>query len=319
MSMNRYPKSLTRHLSVIAPAKINMHLEVLGLRSDGFHELAMMMQSIDLADRIILTATKNTEIHLSCDDSNLSLGEDNLIIRAARLLREQSGFKGNGATIHLEKKIPIGAGLAGGSSDAAATLKGLNELWGLQLSREELCELSAELGSDVPFCLMGGSQLCFGRGEKLEPTLMKNSSMAVLLVKDSSVSVSTPWAYGRFRDLYGKNYLSGENEFEKRRQALRSRDWLRSLNEGNSQPLRNDLQQVVSAEVSSVRKSLQLLAELPACITAAMSGSGPSCFALFPSLELAKSAIEQNGEKFLAAGLNSWCCSLISYGAKLDK
>ena len=108
-------------ITVAAPAKVNLHLEVLGLRPDGFHELAMVMQSIDLADRLTFRNRTDAQIELSCDDPSLSLGDDNLIVRAARLLRDRSGFSELGASIGLSKRIPIGAGLAGGSSDGAAT------------------------------------------------------------------------------------------------------------------------------------------------------------------------------------------------------
>ena len=111
-------------ITVTAPAKVNLHLEVLGLRDDGFHELAMVMQSIDLADRLTFTASSDARLTLSCDDPSLSVGEDNLVLRAAQLLRSRSGFPELGAAIHLEKQIPIGAGLAGGSSDGAAALLG---------------------------------------------------------------------------------------------------------------------------------------------------------------------------------------------------
>ena len=113
-------------ITVTAPAKVNLHLEVLGLRSDGFHELAMVMQSIELADRLSFQNTADAQLSLTCDDASLSVGDDNLILRAAQLLRDRSGFSELGASIHLEKRIPIGAGLAGGSSDGAAALVGLN-------------------------------------------------------------------------------------------------------------------------------------------------------------------------------------------------
>ena len=114
-----------------APAKVNLHLEVLGIRPDGFHELAMVMQSIDLADRLSFRTTADAALTLTCDDPSLSLGDDNLVMRAAQLLRSRSGFNELGAAMHLEKRIPIGAGLAGGSSDGAAALVGLNALSGV--------------------------------------------------------------------------------------------------------------------------------------------------------------------------------------------
>ena len=179
-------------ITVSAPAKVNLHLEVLGLRADGFHELAMVMQSIDLADRLVLQNTADAQLRLSCDDDSLSVQEDNLVLRAARLLRDRSGFSELGAAIHLEKRIPIGAGLAGGSSDGAAALVGLNALWGLGYSVADLEMMAAALGSDMPFCVAGGCQLCFGRGEVLEPVASASKALSVLLVKDPSVSVCTP-------------------------------------------------------------------------------------------------------------------------------
>ncbi len=229
-------------ITVTAPAKVNLHLEVLGLRSDGFHELAMVMQSIDLADRLSFQNTADAQLSLTCDDASLSVGDDNLILRAAQLLRDRSGFSELGASIHLEKRIPIGAGLAGGSSDGAAALVGLNALWGLGHSPADLERMAADLGSDMPFCVAGGCQLCFGRGEQLEAVPPTPQPLAVLLVKDPTVSVSTPWAYKRCRELNQSRYLADEAAFEQRRQALRSVDWLQPLRSELPPPLRNDLQ-----------------------------------------------------------------------------
>jgi 4-diphosphocytidyl-2-C-methyl-D-erythritol kinase len=196
-------------LTVTAPAKVNLHLEVLGLRSDGFHELAMVMQSIDLADSLQFTNTADAQITLRCDDSSLSTGADNLVLKAAELLRARSGFNELGVSMYLEKRIPIGAGLAGGSSDGAAALVGLNALWGLGYTAEALESMAAELGSDMPFCVAGGTQLCFGRGELLEPVPPTAEGLAVLLVKDPLVSVSTPWAYQRCKERRGTGLPAG--------------------------------------------------------------------------------------------------------------
>ena len=220
---------MTAPVCVSAPAKINLHLEVLGLRGDGFHELAMVMQSIDLADQLDCENTADASLTLSCDRPELSCGEDNLILRAARLLRERSGFAELGARMHLHKRIPIGAGLAGGSSDGAAALVALNTLWGLGLSVAQLETLAAELGSDMPFCIAGGTQLCFGRGERLEVLPAVSAPMGVVLVKDPSISVSTPWAYGECKRQRRDHYLEGEPAFERRREALRTSSWLQPL------------------------------------------------------------------------------------------
>ena len=305
-------------ITVTAPAKVNLHLEVLGLRPDGFHELAMVMQSIDLADRLSFRNRADAQVVLSCDDPSLSLGEDNLIVRAARLLRDRSGFSELGATIDLTKRIPIGAGLAGGSSDGAATLVGLNELWGLGHSRQQLEAFAAELGSDMPFCVSGGRQLCFGRGERLEPCATGHTPLAVLLVKDPTVSVSTPWAYKRCRELNGPTYLKGEEAFEQRREVLRSARWLKQLAADCPPPLRNDLQPVVEPETKAVQQALKLLHRLPSPLAVAMSGSGPSCFALMPSMDACEQARDQLAEAFASAGLRAWCCALQPDGVTIQ-
>ena len=146
--MSKLPKT---KISVKSPAKINLHLEIIGKREDGFHELAMIMQNIDLSDYIEFEDNNTGEIELKTDCKNLSLKEDNLIIKAANYIKEISKNRKLGASIFLKKNIPIGAGLAGGSSNAAATLIGLNKLWNLNLNYETILSLSAKLGSDVPF------------------------------------------------------------------------------------------------------------------------------------------------------------------------
>ena len=307
---------MTAPVCVSAPAKINLHLEVLGLRNDGFHELAMVMQSIDLADQLECENTADGSLSLSCDQPGLSCGDDNLIIRAARLLRERSGFGELGARMHLRKRIPIGAGLAGGSSDGAAALVALNTLWGLGLNLSGLETLAAELGSDMPFCLAGGTQLCFGRGERLERLPAVSVPMGVVLVKDPSISVSTPWAYGECKRQRFHQYLEGESAFEQRRQALRGSAWLHPLRAESAPPLRNDLQEVVAPQNSSVRKALEILDASPGQLRAAMSGSGPSCFALFPDLTAAEQARQRSADVFEAEGLQSWSCSLLPHGIR---
>ena len=306
-------------LCVRAPAKINLHLEVLGLRPDGFHELAMVMQSIDLADSLRMRPTADGQISLQCDRADLPTNSSNLVVKAAEMLRARSGFAELGAQIVLEKRIPIGAGLAGGSSNGAAALLGLNELWGLGFKSHQLHSMAAELGSDMPFCLDGGTQLCFGRGEQLE-ALPVNSSQppALLLIKHPEVSVSTPWAYGRCKELRGDFYLEAEADFEQRRQALRQAPLLGAIaGNGSWPPLRNDLQAVVEPDVETVRQGLALLRQSEQPLAVAMSGSGPSLFALFPGVDQARSAHADLAERFERDGFESWCCGFSDRGVSL--
>ena len=307
-------------LRLLAPAKINLHLEVLGQRPDGFHELAMVMQSLDLCDQLTLHPSADGSIRLDCDQLELPTDGSNLIVRAAELLRSRAGLPELGAWMHLEKRIPIGAGLAGGSSDGAAALIGLNALWGLGFDQASLRRFAAELGSDMPFCLDGGAQLCFGRGERLEPLpLPDDPPWGVLLLKDPNVSVSTPWAYGLCRQQRGGIYLSGENAFELRRQALRQAPLLASLASGAPlPPLRNDLQAVVEPQVDSVRLALSLLTSAGTPQLVAMSGSGPTCFALHDDVAAAKRAQVALAERLETAGFESWVCRFRRDGAGLE-
>ena len=305
---------------VSAPAKINLHLEVLGLRPDGYHELAMVMQSLDLADTLRLLPSGDGRIRLSCDRSDLSTDADNLVVRAAERLRAHVGLPDLGACIHLEKRIPIGAGLAGGSSDAAAALVGLNALWSLNLDTDQLHDLAAGIGSDVPFCLEGGTRLCFGRGEVQDAVaLAEPLKLGVLLVKSPAVTVSTPWAYDRFRQMRGDFYLHGEADFEQRREALRRGPLIAALRgEAPWPPIRNDLQTVVAPQVESVREGLALLKQADGALAVAMSGSGPSLFALFPHFDHAIAARSVLAGSLTAAGFEAWCCSCRPRGVELS-
>jgi len=304
-------------LTVLAPAKINLHLEVLGLRPDGYHELAMVMQSLDLADSLRFTPTADGAIVLECDRADLSTGTDNLVVKAAQMLRARAGLPELGAHIALSKRIPIGAGLAGGSSDGAATLVGLNALWGCGFPAAELHAMATALGSDMPFCLEGGTRLCFGRGEVMEPALA-TPPLGVLLIKHPEASVSTPWAFGRCRELRGDFYLETEADFEQRRHALRQGPLVASLAAGGRLPhLRNDLQVVVEPEVASVREGLALLRRAPAALAVAMSGSGPTLFALFADAAGAEGARSALAADLAAAGFQAWCCRSTTSGASL--
>ena len=296
-------------LSLRAPAKINLHLEVLGLRDDGFHELSMVMQTLDLADELTVEPAPAGQVSLRCSDPQLPVDGSNLIVKAAELLRRHCGRPELSAQLSLSKSIPIGAGLAGGSSDGATAFLLLNRYWNLQLSAAELQALAAQLGSDVAFCLQGGTQLCFGRGELLEP-IARVAQPAVLLIKNPNVSVSTPWAYGLCKERLGSSYLNSEADFEVRRQALRQSPLVGWL-QGELQqlpPLRNDLQQVVAPENDSVQNGLALLASAGAPLQVAMSGSGPSLFALYRDQPAAAAAQSALAPALAENGFEHWIC-----------
>src|SRR5437868_7913236 len=166
-------------MQVLAPAKINLSLRVRGKRPDGFHEIETLISPISLYDTIDLEK-QNRWIDFNCDDPTLSTGDDNLVVRAAKLFLEHAKIK-SGVSIKLQKKIPHGAGLGGGSSDAAATLRALNQLFEAKLSREDLASLGSQLGSDVSFFLYESAALCKGRGEIVQPTKLKKKLSISLL------------------------------------------------------------------------------------------------------------------------------------------
>ena len=295
-----------------SPAKINLHLEVIGKREDGFHELAMIMQNIDLSDFLELEINNEGLIKLETDCSELSISSDNLIVKSANLLRKKLNIE-YGANIFLRKNIPIGAGLAGGSSNAAATLIGLNKLWNLNLDNKKLCSLSSKLGSDIPFFINGGIQLCFGRGEILEK-LDSNFEYGVLLLKNPNVSVSTADTYRKYSSSFCDKYFMSEDKIEKIRKNLRDNGLKRLNFDNENMIIKNDLQLVVEKENDSVKQALYLLSTLKNCLTYSMSGSGPTCFALFKDVETAKKELNSNYKLFKEKGYDSWVCTLLEKG-----
>ena len=300
-----------------AHAKINLHLEVLGFRSDGFHELAMVMQSINLSDQLKMIKRADNNINLKSNNIEISNGEDNLIIKAAKLLRNKVENTELGVDIELEKNIPIGAGLAGGSTDAAATLLGLNKLWKLNLKTEELEKLSKEIGSDIPFCISGGRQICFGRGEILEKLKFDQIQLGLILVKDPSIQVSTPVAYKKYKEQFGNSYLKNDKDFEIKRNFIRSNDWSDQSLFYKREEIHNDLQKCVLPMTPEVEKSFNILSRLPNARLVSMSGSGPSCFALFQNFDQANKVLKEHVNEFERAGLSAWACSMMSSGVEL--
>ncbi len=302
-----------RKIIIKSPAKINLHLEVIGKRKDGFHELAMIMQSIDLCDYLEFEINNEGLIKFESDSNELCISDDNLIIKSANLLRKMSNKKDLGVNIFLRKNIPIGAGLAGGSSNAAGTLIGLNKLWNLNLDQNSLILMSSKLGSDVPFFINGGIQMCFGRGEILEK-LDSNLQYGVVLLKDPNVSVSTAETYKKYSIKFCDSHYTSIEMIKKTRDALRTNGLIR-LNVGNQNlAIRNDLQLVVEKENKSVKQALFLLSNLKNYLTISMSGSGPTCFALFKDIDTAKKELKENYKLFRDKGYDSWACNLLEEG-----
>ena len=183
-------------MQVLAPAKINLSLKILGRRDDSFHEIETLISPISLADKIDIER-QSRWIDFSCDDPTVPSGDENLVVRAAKAFFETTKI-GGGVGIKLHKKIPHGAGLGGGSSDAAATLRALNKIFEAKLSLEELAKLGSTIGSDVAFFLFESAAVCKGRGEIVNPTKLKKK-LSILLLKPA-FGVSSAWAYSRWQD-----------------------------------------------------------------------------------------------------------------------
>jgi 4-diphosphocytidyl-2-C-methyl-D-erythritol kinase len=250
-----------------APAKINLLLDVLHKRSDGFHEVEMIMTMVDLADRLEMEELPRDTIIISSQAGYIPLDEKNLAFQAARLIKDRYDVR-KGVYIHLDKHIPVAAGLAGGSSDAAATLRGLNRLWGLNIADEELRNLGAELGSDVPYCVTGGTAIARGRGEKLE--MIETPPQCWVVLAKPPINVSTADVYGRFRVGDLKSHPSTANML----QAIREGSF-----HGMCEELGNVLESVtlpLYPEVQQLKETMQRLG----ADGVLMSGSGPTVFGL---------------------------------------
>jgi 4-diphosphocytidyl-2-C-methyl-D-erythritol kinase len=176
-------------LAVWAPAKVNLHLEVLAKRADGYHDIDSLMVAVSLYDTLYFKEETSGDLQFSCDHPDLTTGPDNLVRRAADLLRQHTGCR-RGATIRLTKRIPLAAGLAGGSSDAAATLVGLNRLWRLGLCGRELAQLGSRIGSDIAFFFATPAAWCTGRGEQVRPLRLGKPLRFVLVCPDAGLSTA---------------------------------------------------------------------------------------------------------------------------------
>lgn len=265
------------NVTILGHAKINLTLDILGTRPDGFHEVAMVMQAVELADTLRLTKTAEPGVQLTIDVPWLKADEKNLAVRAARLMQKTFADRiTGGVAIALEKRIPMAAGLAGGSADAAAVLRGMNELYELGASDEELCVLGAELGSDIPFTLLGGTMLATGRGEVLE-RLPDFPETYVVLAKPH-ISVSTAWAYG----AYDANPATEHPDNAAMRRAIEAGD-----RRAVAGLLNNVLERATIKRYEELADIKQRMVAAGA-LASLMSGSGPTLFALAESCEQAE-------------------------------
>jgi 4-diphosphocytidyl-2-C-methyl-D-erythritol kinase len=248
-------------MQVLAPAKINISLRILGRRSDGFHEIETLIAPISLCDKInVETRSGKHAVEFRCDDPSVPKGDDNLVVRAAKIFLEKTNLR-RAISIELKKKIPHGAGLGGGSSDAASTLLALNELFETNLPREALAKMAETIGSDVPFFVVRSAAICKRRGQLVSPTRLREQ-LSVLLLKPE-FGVPTQWAYSRWRDsreIPGVSYAA--QQFA-------------------GQTFANDLERPVFEKFVFLAELKMWLLRQPEVVGAAlMSGSGSTVFAV---------------------------------------
>lgn len=293
---------MRRPYTLTAAAKINLHLKIIGDQLSetipptptGYHELVMVLQSLDLADQVTVASNDTKTIQVDCSHPEVPQGDCNIAHRAAQLMQRsfpKAWDRHGGVTITIQKTIPVGAGLAGGSADAAAVLVGIDLLWDLGLTQPELQELGAKLGSDVPFCLMGGTALATGRGEKLSP-LPDVDNLTVILAKFRSLSVSTAWAYQTYRQQFQTSYITDPTALTAHWQDIEAGSLVNAVSQGDwitlGQCLHNDLEQVVLPHYPVVAQLRNICCQQPGVLGTLMSGSGPTVFALLERADQAE-------------------------------
>ncbi len=265
-------------MRLYARAKINWTLDILGQRPDGYHLMDMLMQSVTLSD--VITLERADDLTLSCGgDPLLPADEKHLALRAARALKAAAGYA-SGASIHVEKRIPVGAGMGGGSADAAGVLIGLNRLWGLHLSLEELCAIGLMLGADVPFCLTGGLTRTTGIGENLTP--LPCARMYPLVVVQPCAGLST-------KEIFQAYHAEGEQQHpdnDAAAQALSAGDAAALAKDG---VLHNVMQRVSEERRPAIGQAIGAL-KASGAFNALMTGSGSAVFGVFDSSEKADAA-----------------------------
>ena len=277
-----------------APAKINLFLDVIGKRKDGYHEIVSVMQTVDLYDTIKIKTRNDRVITASCDNADIPKNEKNIAYKAAELFFSLISDKSAGCDIYIEKKIPHAAGLAGGSTDAAGVLLALNKMYGDAFSADFLVEKSAVIGADVPFCLLGGTKLTKGIGEQIFP--LHAMPKCFIVISKSSEKVSTKEAYEKIDSL-----PVSDKPYYNMLKALEKSDIDSVCKEGY-----NIFEKVVLPIRPTVARIKEIMNESGASLSL-MSGSGPSVFGIFKNEKNAKTA----AEKLIKENLSAYICNPI--------
>ncbi len=257
---------MKERLCLESPAKVNLRLEILKKRKDGYHELRTVLQKISLHDILYFSLKEAIGISIVTDHPDLPIGKSNLVHRAAQSILERSNYIG-GVHIKIKKRIPLGAGLGGGSSNAATTMKALNQLLGVDLSQKDLMEMGLRIGADVPFFFSEGAAIGLGIGERLKQ--IELPGLWYILIYPN-FQISTRWAYQHFILTKGQFHINLQR-------------FLRT-SEGISRILRNDLEEVVSRQHPQITIMKKILVEAGA-LGALMTGSGPTVFGIFSEKE----------------------------------
>ena len=273
-------------LQLKAYGKINLALDVLRKREDGYHDLDMIMQMVDVYDDIIIEKNNINDIVVKTDKAVLSNGKDNLAYMAAKTLMDEFGIS-QGVIITINKRIPIAGGMAGGSSDCATTMIGINQMFDLGLDKKALMERGVKLGADVPYCILGGTAIARGIGEVLTP--LKTPPQCHVIIAKPPVSVSTAFVYGHIRP----NQIKKHPDVEKMVEAINNQD-LKML----AGLLSNVMEEVTIPEYPIIQDIKEVMLENGA-LNSIMSGSGPTVFGLYDDKESAEKTVELLKEKQL--------------------
>ncbi|MCR5635964.1 MAG: 4-(cytidine 5'-diphospho)-2-C-methyl-D-erythritol kinase [Clostridiales bacterium] len=292
---------MSKTVTVSAPAKINLTLNIGRLREDNYHEVNMIMQAISLCDTITISKNAGKKINIFCDTKGVPLDRGNLVYKAAAAYFKASKAEPEGLDIHIDKNIPVQAGLAGGSTDCAAALLGMNALYDNLLTKDELKDIGGALGADVPFCFDGGTALATGKGTDIVHVSDMPECFIVLIKPDLNVSTKEAYQRADERTVFKENA---------------SVPMLKALNNGSyaevSRLLYNDFSDILN--IKEVKEIITLLNSL-AADGACMSGSGPSVFGLFGDEASAKAAVTTLKSQYNKVYL----CKPVTHGVKIEK
>jgi 4-diphosphocytidyl-2-C-methyl-D-erythritol kinase len=274
---------MVKALRLKSPAKVNLRLEILRRREDGYHELRTILQKISFCDTLSVSLKREKGISISTDHPRLPIGRGNLVYRAAQMILKKSEYKG-GLHIDIRKEIPLGAGLGGGSSNAATTLKALDQLLEIGLPTKELMKMGLGIGADVPFFFLDGAAIAAGVGERLKKIELPDLSYVLI---NPNFEVSTRWAY--------QNFILTKRHFHFNLQGFVKTP------EGISRLLWNDLEGVVSHKYPQIEGMKKMLLSAGA-LGALMTGSGPTVFGLFSGKREAEKAFKKLEHKVRRSG-----------------